>query len=50
VKGVLPADGGDAEKMLARFAKGGVDNAARVIRHHGGVVPWKRLTSYGSGD
>jgi transaldolase len=28
VKGVLPADGGDAEKMLARFAKVGVDNAA----------------------
>jgi transaldolase len=28
VKGVLPADGGDAEKMLARFAQVGVDNAA----------------------
>jgi transaldolase len=28
VKGVLPADGGDAEKMLARFEQVGVDNAA----------------------
>jgi transaldolase len=28
VNGVLPADCGDAEKMLARFAKVAVDNAA----------------------
>jgi transaldolase len=28
VKGVLPADGGDAEKVLAEFARAGVDDAA----------------------
>jgi transaldolase len=28
VKGVLPADGGDAQEILARFAQVGVDNAA----------------------
>jgi transaldolase len=28
VKGVLPADGGDTEEILARFAQVGVDNAA----------------------
>src|SRR5271169_891822 len=32
VKGVLPADGGDAEEVLAAFARAGVDDAALAVQ------------------
>jgi len=35
VKGVLPADGGDAEEILARFAQVGVDNEALAAELQG---------------
>lgn len=35
VKGPLPADGGDAEEMLARFARAGIDDAALAAQLQG---------------
>jgi transaldolase len=48
VRGVLPADGGDAEKMLARFADAGVDvqALAKQLQLEGAqsfVKSWKEL-------
>jgi transaldolase len=48
VRGILPADGGDAEKTLARFAEAGVDveALAKQLQLEGAqsfVKSWKEL-------